>query len=234
MNLVDFICESNNSVSTESLILLLIKFLKGFNIDNFIMCAMPYFSVNEEKIPIIILNHPEGEFDLKNYSKSINYNQVYQKALKAKKLFTWDIINTGSLTGRIIDEKSGSMICRGIYVPVIQSTGKTIGMVFIGSKKEVIYDKDTISFIHVASHHFFMVYSRINSITDSGHDEINLTNREHDVLYWIALGKTKSETAKILSISESCVKRHCENIFIKLGVNNLPSAVAKAIKMSLL
>lgn len=57
-----------------------------------------------------------------------------------------------------------------------------------------------------------------------------LTAREQEVLIWIARGKTKLETAKVLHVSESCIKRHCEKIFQKLEVNNLPHAVATAIK----
>ena len=61
-----------------------------------------------------------------------------------------------------------------------------------------------------------------------------LTPRERDVLHWIALGKTKQEVADLLCVSASCVKRHCENVNLKLGVNNLASAVARAMSLGLI
>jgi DNA-binding CsgD family transcriptional regulator len=62
----------------------------------------------------------------------------------------------------------------------------------------------------------------------------SLTPRESDVLHWIALGKTKGEIANLLQVSVSCVKRHCENILLRLGVNNMASAVARAMSWGLI
>ena len=61
-----------------------------------------------------------------------------------------------------------------------------------------------------------------------------LTARELDVLHWIALGKTKQEIADRLVVSISTVKRHCENIYLKLGVNSMASAVARAMSYGLI
>jgi len=61
-----------------------------------------------------------------------------------------------------------------------------------------------------------------------------LTPRELDVLQWIALGKTKHEIAEHLQVSTSCIKRHCENIYLKLDVNNMASAVARAMSYGLI
>jgi len=61
-----------------------------------------------------------------------------------------------------------------------------------------------------------------------------LTPRELDVLRWIALGKTKHEIAERLQVSTSCIKRHCENASLKLGVNNMASAVARAMSYGLI
>jgi LuxR family transcriptional regulator len=63
---------------------------------------------------------------------------------------------------------------------------------------------------------------------------LTITNREREVLHWVSRGKTKSEIAAILEVSESAIKRHCESIFKKLEVNNLAFAVAKALKLGLI
>jgi DNA-binding CsgD family transcriptional regulator len=56
----------------------------------------------------------------------------------------------------------------------------------------------------------------------------------HVAFKWIRVLKSKGETAEILSVSLSCVKRRCENIFFKLGTNNLSSSVAKALNMGII
>ena len=61
-----------------------------------------------------------------------------------------------------------------------------------------------------------------------------LTPRERDVLYLLALGKTKTEIADQLRVSTSCIKRHCENSYTKLGVVNMPSAIARAMSLGLI
>ena len=58
--------------------------------------------------------------------------------------------------------------------------------------------------------------------------DIQLTERETDVLKWTADGKTASDIAKILSISVNTVNFHVRNAMAKLGAVNKTSAVVKA------
>jgi len=73
----------------------------------------------------------------------------------------------------------------------------------------------------------------------SGKDSIDkeilrITKREKEVLNWIAAGKTKAEIADTLAVSDSSVKRYCENIALKFKTNNLSSAVAKALRIGII
>lgn len=51
-----------------------------------------------------------------------------------------------------------------------------------------------------------------------------LTPREQEVMEWVCRGKTNAEIAGILSISPGTVRRHLENIFPRLGVENRHAA----------
>lgn len=55
-----------------------------------------------------------------------------------------------------------------------------------------------------------------------------LTKREYDVLMEISKGKTNSEIAKDLFISEHTVKKHISNIFSKLNLSNRTEAALYA------
>lgn len=55
-----------------------------------------------------------------------------------------------------------------------------------------------------------------------------LTEREKEVLRWMADGKTDWEIGGILAISENTVRFHSKNIFQKLGVNTRLHAAVKA------
>lgn len=53
-----------------------------------------------------------------------------------------------------------------------------------------------------------------------------LTPREHDVLAWLAKGKTNRDIADILGMSPRTVNKHLEHIFVKLGVETRSAAAA--------
>ncbi|ROU06639.1 LuxR family transcriptional regulator [Lysobacter enzymogenes] len=60
-----------------------------------------------------------------------------------------------------------------------------------------------------------------------------LTEREKEVLQWIAEGRTSREVGLILSIAERTVKFHLRNIYAKLNVLNRTQAVSIANRMNL-
>ncbi len=54
-----------------------------------------------------------------------------------------------------------------------------------------------------------------------------LSSRELEIVYWVRLGKTNSEVANILFISQNTVKTHLKNIFDKLNVTKRAEAIGK-------
>jgi DNA-binding CsgD family transcriptional regulator len=59
-----------------------------------------------------------------------------------------------------------------------------------------------------------------------------LSERERQIMQWVALGKTNPEIGCILSISEFTVKNHMKSIFGKLDVANRAQAVAKLARLA--
>ena len=58
-----------------------------------------------------------------------------------------------------------------------------------------------------------------------------LSERERQIMVWVAMGKTNPEIGMILDISEFTVKNHMKSIFSKLDVTNRAQAVAKLERM---
>lgn len=54
-----------------------------------------------------------------------------------------------------------------------------------------------------------------------------LTEREVEIVEWVAMGKTNSEIGSILGLSLYTVKNHLQRIFKKMNVSNRAQAVAK-------
>jgi DNA-binding CsgD family transcriptional regulator len=63
---------------------------------------------------------------------------------------------------------------------------------------------------------------------------IVITERECEILRWIAAGKTNWEIGKILQISEFTVKNHVQSVLKKLSANSRAQAVTMAISAGLI
>ncbi len=61
--------------------------------------------------------------------------------------------------------------------------------------------------------------------------KLGLTPRAAEALLWVAQGKTNSDIATILGISESTVKKHLLEIFAKLGVETRSAATLRALEV---
>lgn len=59
---------------------------------------------------------------------------------------------------------------------------------------------------------------------------INLTEREHEVLRLLVAGKTNQNIACLLFISEKTVEKHLGGVFEKLGVGTRVEAAVKAVR----
>lgn len=57
-----------------------------------------------------------------------------------------------------------------------------------------------------------------------------LTQREAEVLAWIARGKPNRDIAEILGLSPRTVNKHLEQIYAKIGVENRAAAAAAAVR----
>jgi DNA-binding response OmpR family regulator/DNA-binding CsgD family transcriptional regulator len=60
--------------------------------------------------------------------------------------------------------------------------------------------------------------------------KLAVTEREAEVLFWIARGKSNRDIAEILQLSPRTVNKHLEQIYAKLGVENRASAAALTLR----
>jgi DNA-binding NarL/FixJ family response regulator len=75
---------------------------------------------------------------------------------------------------------------------------------------------------------------RHTAVKRSASEQARLTEREKVVLTWVGRGKTSSEIALILTLSERTVNFHCEQAMRRLDVMNRTQAVATAISEHLI
>ncbi len=76
---------------------------------------------------------------------------------------------------------------------------------------------------------------RLSRMQEEGQEDalrhaFGLTQRESEVLIWIARGKSNRDIGDILGLSPRTVNKHLEQVYTKLGVENRASAAIKAIQ----
>ena len=76
----------------------------------------------------------------------------------------------------------------------------------------------------------------VNPVSSSSGDDWyeSLSEREVEVLRWMARGMSNAQIAAQMVVAESTVKKHINHIFGKLGVENRTQALIKARERSLL
>jgi LuxR family quorum sensing-dependent transcriptional regulator len=116
----------------------------------------------------------------------------------------------------------------GFSIPIFGSTGANGFMSFgiKGLKPDLpTHNKRTI--------HLITLYAadRIGSLrsTQSAYKPI-VTNRQREVLTWVAAGKSSWEIGEILNISARTVEEHAQRVLQRLGAVNRTQAVAIAIR----
>lgn len=75
--------------------------------------------------------------------------------------------------------------------------------------------------------------SAMPSARNMHEDASGLSERETQIMAWVAMGKTNSEIGSILNISGFTVKNHMQRIFQKLNVFNRAQAVSKVTRVTL-
>jgi len=60
---------------------------------------------------------------------------------------------------------------------------------------------------------------------------LGLTEREAEVLLWVAQGKSNGDIAILLGMAEKTVKKHMSNIFEKLGLEGRNAATVRALEI---
>lgn len=73
-----------------------------------------------------------------------------------------------------------------------------------------------------------MLEERHRTSAETSWHSYNLTQREVEVLTWIAKGKTNRDIADILGMSPRTVNKHLEHIYVKLGVETRTAAASIA------
>ena len=133
-----------------------------------------------------------------------------------------------------MNEAREAKLLEGIGLALHGPNGQIVGMGVASSSGGTELHRDTVSLVHLLCTQFNQTYQMLERERSVVGKVVDLSEREKEILTWLAVGKSKSVVGDILNISENTVKTYLSRAFAKLGVHTKQEAIVHAIRMGLI
>ncbi|MDH4989129.1 LuxR family transcriptional regulator [Aminobacter anthyllidis] len=144
--------------------------------------------------------------------------------------FIWrDLTSNEMTTGqlRVMGEAAEFGLRDGFCVPVHEPRRAPSVVTAAGERIELL--PEDVPILETVCVHAYRALRRLNGGGGQS-PQINLTDRERQVLTWIAAGKVAEDVACILGISRFTVERHLSNVREKCDAVNTIQAAMEAVR----
>ncbi|MES0101054.1 LuxR family transcriptional regulator [Mesorhizobium sp. M0019] len=144
--------------------------------------------------------------------------------------FLWRDANhglTNSNARKVMDEAREFGLCDGICIPIQDAFGDPACVTVAGN--EIDLAPTVRCTIHALARHAYSAAERLVG-NSRRRPRQKLSQREREILQWVAGGKTAWEVSRILGISENTVTTHLRNIKQKLSTANVVHAIVEAFR----
>ncbi len=232
----DFIESANSSSNREELFARYISTLRklGFTTAVYTMVTDHHLA-GEKSGHALQSNFPSDWLEYyfeKNYT---HIDPVTAYVHDTNKAFAWNEIHEkldlSNQQKTILHEARAASLFSGIGIPLHGARGELAGVGLAGDidhRKFHAFELTQAQFITEHFHHMYCDFGNGTKNTDT------LTEKEKEILKWMAVGKSVYDTSVILGISQDTVKFHRKNIFRKLDACNKTYAIVKALRLGII
>ena len=207
------------------------KYISKFGFDSFFIGRVvnPVLTTKEAWLPLALTDWPEEWYKRWLEKGYAIHDPITQYLLKSRRPFLWSTAyaHASKYGEKITNESREFNFKDGIVFPITTGFGP-LGCVSIGTDTVDLKPGD-YGLLDLVAIHCYMHLEKLNGV-DEGFNEVNLTKRETDVVYFVAEGKTNWEIGKILSLSQHTITEYLANISKKLNSCNRAHTVSQAIK----
>ncbi|GMB82998.1 LuxR family transcriptional regulator [Shinella zoogloeoides] len=175
---------------------------------------------------LVLHDLPAGLPEAYDKRHRLNDSALFRSFYKSTIPTVWrasDVAENGSAEGADFLDQIGFDMA--LAIPVHSVAGTRYVVLFLGDGED-IGRREHFEICYEANCAFDYFYRQVLA-NKAG---MGLTPRETEILRWISYGKTASEIALIVSVSEHTVNSHTATILKKLDVVNRTQMVAKAIR----
>lgn len=180
--------------------------------------------------PILISTWPDEWQEHWVEKKLWHVDPIVHANLVRTEPFEWkEIFQASSREGRqVFYEARAFGLADGFTVPSHHLSGPINTVTVVGEKLD--WSPKERAMMHLLSLYFVGTLKRLMGETRDTDADPKFTAREIQVINYIATGKTSSEVADILSISENTVGFHMKRILTKLDCHTRTQAVVEAYR----
>ena len=232
-----FVEKANRARNTDQLVTEFLGTVKQHGLDRMIFCLQTNHDHIDMKPGVgVIQNYPE---DWMKYYFEKGYDRVDPVITYCQNkmdTFTWAEIPERLKMTRMQVQCLNMGIEAGLYNGVctpLWGPNQFAGVGLASAEKLDSFDGN-LDLITAYCNHFYIAFQRINRKKNPAEHNIYLTRREAEVLTWAAVGKTDSDIATILNLSEDTVDSYFRTAFRKLDSYNRIMAASKAISYGLI
>jgi LuxR family quorum sensing-dependent transcriptional regulator len=178
---------------------------------------------------VLMNSWPRGWFEQYRTSNFTLYDPVAMFLRRQTRAFKWSevpIPKDDHLARSVMTISSTDYRMRhGFGIPIYGLSGYQAGVSFAGCEVEDVKEANAaVQMIGIYA------FNRLANLNFASKKDRVLTDREREVLHWIAAGKTAWDTGGILSIAEDTVNKHITSAMRKLNVHTRAQAVAESIR----
>ncbi|MEO1041649.1 MAG: LuxR family transcriptional regulator [Pseudomonadota bacterium] len=173
-------------------------------------------------------NVPSDWFGQWLNKNSMLHDPVIACALSTTRPFLWsDAYRLASAAGLDVTERAREIgLNEGVAIPVRSLDGPP-GLITLGGKSPSLSNEDMRAIHLIATHAFSRIEAGWDG--DTTMPVRRLTERETEIMHWVAAGKTNWEIGTILKISVSTVEKHVAAAKDKLNATTKAMAVVRGL-----
>lgn len=115
----------------------------------------------------------------------------------------------------------------GVVIPVYGPNSRNGCVVMRFKTAETEFSRENVHLVHFAANQSHLQFCKI--IANKTRDNVVLTEREREVLTWVARGKSNAVIAEIVGISHHTVNGYLRRIYLKTQTSDRTTAAIRAV-----
>lgn len=240
MRISDFIDESNQANSIQSILALMERAAGDLGFDRYAYYALTRhdrYDAGDNPAPAVAHNFPASWVDYYFEHDYQTKDPVLLLAPEIERPFLWDSLRLSYRLDRaqetIMQQASEAGLRDGVGVPLHGPRGDVCLVTFAAADGHPNPGVE-LPKLDVLAARFHSAYSAVGRSENDHRTTAVLSIRERECLQWVASGKSSWDIGMILHISENTVNFHVKNALRKLDASSRTLAVVKAIRFGLI